>query len=240
MTMNFGILKSRIENTLLESYKKGTFKDELKNFKRYVLENKNISKIYYLYDDLSTNKGVDNSLVSDYINECITVYENTVNKINESDINKIKNWVKNTNIENQYKNIDNLFTDNVLMIESRLESRKIISETLKKKSIIKSETPLIPISVMVNIANKTITNYIESLNESDKKELVKILSEDDSKYVIEFENLKENVVNKLTSLKSETLDNSTKLKIDETLSKVLSEKYDKLSYFKLKGLNESI
>lgn len=238
--MNFGILKSRIENTLLESYKKGTFKDELKNFKRYVLENKNISKIYYLYDDLSTNKGVDNSLVSDYINECITVYENTVNKINESDINKIKNWVKNTNIENQYKNIDNLFTDNVLMIESRLESRKIISETLKKKSIIKSETPLIPISVMVNIANKTITNYIESLNESDKKELVKILSEDDSKYVIEFENLKENVVNKLTSLKSETLDNSTKLKIDETLSKVLSEKYDKLSYFKLKGLNESI
>ena len=238
--MNFGILKSRIENTLLESYKKGTFKDELKNFKRYVLENKNISKIYYLYDDLSTNKGVDNSLVSDYINECISVYENTVNKINESDINKIKNWVKNTNIENQYKNIDNLFTDNVLMIESRLASRKIISETLKKKSIVKSETPLIPISVMVNIANKTITNYIESLNESDKKELVKILSEDDSKYVIEFENLKENVVNKLTSLKSETLDNSTKLKIDETLSKVLSEKYDKLSYFKLKGLNESI
>jgi hypothetical protein len=240
MTMNFGILKSRIENTLLESYKKGTFKDELKNFKRYVLENKNISKIYYLYDDLSTNKGIDNSLVSDYINECITVYENTVNKINESDINKIKNWVKNTNIENQYKNIDNLFTNNVLMIESRLESRKIISETLKKKSTVNSETPLIPISTMINIANKTITNYIESLNESDKKELVKILSEDDSKYIVEFENIKENVVNKLTSLKSETLDSSTKLKIDETLSKVLSEKYDKLSYFKLKGLNENI
>ena len=238
--MNFGILKSRIENTLLESYKKGTLKEELKNFKKYVLENKNISKIYYLYDDLSSNKGIDNNLVFDYINECITVYENTVNKINESDVNKIKNWVKNTIVENQYKNIDNLFSNNVLMIESRLESRRLISETLKKKSLTKSETPLIPISSMVNLANKTISNYIESLNESDKKELIKILSEDDSKYVSEFETIKESVVTKLTNLKNETIDKSTKSKIDETLSKVISEKYDKLSYFKLKGLNENI
>jgi hypothetical protein len=238
--MNFGILKSRIENTLLESYKKGTLKEELKNFKKYVLENKNISKIYYLYDNLSSNKGIDNNLVFDYINECITVYENTVNKINESDVNKIKNWVKNTIVENQYKNIDNLFSNNVLMIESRLESRRLISETLKKKPLTKSETPLIPISSMVNLANKTISNYIESLNESDKKELIKILSEDDSKYVSEFETIKESVVTKLTNLKNETIDKSTKSKIDETLSKVISEKYDKLSYFKLKGLNENI
>jgi len=238
--MNFGILKSRIENTLLESYKKGTLKEELKNFKKYVLENKNISKIYYLYDDLSSNKGIDNNLVFDYINECITVYENTVNKINESDVNKIKNWVKNTIVENQYKNIDNLFSNNVLMIESRLESRRLISETLKKKSLTKSETPLIPISSMVNLANKTISNYIESLNETDKKELIKILSEDDSKYVSDFETIKESVVTKLTNLKNETIDKSTKSKIDETLSKVISEKYDKLSYFKLKGLNENI
>jgi hypothetical protein len=63
--MNFGILKSKIENTLLESYKKGTLKNELKNFKKYVLENKNISKLYYLYGDLSSNKGMDSTLVFD-------------------------------------------------------------------------------------------------------------------------------------------------------------------------------
>lgn len=238
--MNFGILKSRIEHTLLESYKKGTIKEELKNFKKFVLENKNVSKLYYLYDDLTSNKGIDSNLVFDYINECITVYENTVNKINESDINKIKGWVKNISIENQYKNIDNLFSNNVLMIESRLESRKIISETLKKKPITKPESPLIPISSMVNLANKTINNYIESLDESDRKELVKILSEDDSTYLNEFEVIKESVVNKLTNLKNETTDRSTVSKIDETLSKVTSEKYDKLTYFKLKSLNENI
>jgi len=238
--MNFGILKSRIENTLLESYSKGTLKEEIKNFKKYVLENKNISKLYYLYDDLSSNKGMDNNLVFDYINECITVYENTVNKIKDSDVNNIKNWAKNTVVENQYKNIDNLFSNNVLMIESRLESRKLISENLKKKPVTKSETPLIPISSMINVANKTITNYIDSLNESDKKELLKVLSEDDSKYSNEFENIKESVINKLNTLKDETVDKSTKSKIEETLSKVVSEKYDKLSYFKLKSLNENI
>lgn len=238
--MNFGILKSKIENTLLDSYKKGKLKEELKNFKKYILEDKNISKIYYLYDDLSSNKGMNNDLVFDYINECITIYENTVNKLTEKDVNKIKNWVKNTNAENQYKNIDNLFSNNVLMLESRLESRRIISETLKKKPTTKSETPLIPISSMVNLANKTINNYIESLNESDKKELIKILSEDDSKYIDEFESIKESVVNKLTNLKNESTDKGTILKIDETLSKVVSEKYDKLSFFKLKGLNENI
>ena len=89
--MNFGIIKSRIEHTLLESYKKGTFKEDMKNFKKLVLENKNISKLYYLYDDLSSNKGLHNEIVNDYINESITIYENTLNKITGNEINKIIN-----------------------------------------------------------------------------------------------------------------------------------------------------
>ena len=39
--MKFGILKSKIETLLSESYSKKTFKQELSNFKKYVLENKN-------------------------------------------------------------------------------------------------------------------------------------------------------------------------------------------------------
>ena len=53
----FGILKSKIENVLLESYKNDTFKDELKTFKKLVLENKNVSKRpkkFFLDDDKRT------------------------------------------------------------------------------------------------------------------------------------------------------------------------------------------
>ena len=42
--INFGILKSKIENRLTESYGKDTLKKDLTRFKKLVLENKNISK----------------------------------------------------------------------------------------------------------------------------------------------------------------------------------------------------
>jgi hypothetical protein len=93
---------------------------------------------------------------------------------------------------------------------------------------------------MVNIANKTISNFIESLSESDKKELTKFLSEDDVTLNQKFDNVKESVVNKLTEMKNNNKDKSTQIRIDETLDKVISEKYDKLTYFKLKSLNENL
>ena len=80
----FGLLKSKIEKLMLESYSDKTFKEELKNFKKYILEDKNISKLFYLYDELNSNKGLNESVVDDYIHECITIYENTVNKIKDS------------------------------------------------------------------------------------------------------------------------------------------------------------
>ena len=237
---NFGIIKSKIEDVLLESYKNNTFKQEFKNFKKLVLENKKICKLFYLYDDLSSNKGLSESIVNDYVNECITIYENTVNKIQESDITPLKSWIKNSKVENQYDNIDNLFSRDVLTIESRITSKKLISESLKKSPIKKAETVQISLSSMVNVANKTITNFIDSLTESDKKELTKLLSEDDVTLNQKFDEVKESVVNKLTEMKNNNEDKSTQSRIDETLNKVISEKYDKLTYFKLKSLNENL
>ena len=237
---NFGIIKSKIEDVLLESYKNDTFKEEFKKFKKLVLENKKIRKLFYLYDDLSSNKGLVESIVDDYVNECITIYENTINKIQESDITPLKLWVKNSKVVNQYNNIDNLFSRDILTIESRITSKKLISETIKKLPIKKTDTVQIPLTSMVNIANKTISNFIESLSESDKKELTKFLSEDDVTLNQKFDNVKESVVNKLTEMKNNNKDKSTQIRIDETLDKVISEKYDKLTYFKLKSLNENL
>jgi len=237
---NFGIIKSKIEDVLLESYKNNTFKQEFKNFKKLVLENKKICKLFYLYDDLSSNKGLSESIVNEYVNECITIYENTVNKIQESDITPLKSWIKNSKVDNQYNNIDNLFSRDVLTIESRIISKKHISESLKKLPIKKVDTVQISLTSMVNVANKTISNFIDSLTESDKKELNRLLSEDDVTLNQKFDDVKESVVNKLTEMKNNNEDKSTQSRIDETLDKVISEKYDKLTYFKLKSLNENL
>jgi hypothetical protein len=237
---NFGLLKSKIEKVLLESYSNDTFKNELKTFKKLVIENKNISKIFYLYDELSSPKSLSESYCVEYINECIKIYENTVNKLKESDISKLNDWVGNKTIENNYTNIDTLFSTDVLTIESKIKSRNLISESLKRIPVIKTEGIDLPLTTMVSVANKTIKNYIDGLNESDKKELLSLLSEDDTTLNEKYNTLKEGVVTKLTEMKNESTDSSMKTRIDDTISKVISEKYDKLTYFKLKNLKENL
>ncbi len=238
--MRFGIIKSKIEKVLLESYSKNTFKEEIKKFNSLVLENKNISKLFYLYGELSSNKGLSESIAKDYINESIKIYENTLNKIKESDFDKINKWVGNVKIENQYENIDNIFNINILNLESNIKSKNIIVEGLTKSEEKPKEVLNIPIKSMINIANKTFANYIESLNESEQKELKSLLQESDDSLSLKYDLIKESVIEKLNEIKSTENDESVTSKIDETIEKVNSEKYSKINYVRLKSLKENL
>ncbi len=237
--VKFGVIKSKIEKILVESYTDKTFKYELKNFKNNVLNNKNISQIYYLYDEIKSKKGLNDIHASEYINECIRIYENTINKIKPSEINKLRKWVSGVKSSNEYEHIDNLFSNDVLTIESKIKSKKIIRESLTKRAPIQKEYLKLPISTMVSIANKTIQNYVESLNESEKKELMDFLSMDDKPLEEDFNKIKNEVITKLDNLK-EGSDSETLNRINETVERVTSEKYDKFSYFKLKKLKENL
>jgi hypothetical protein len=238
--MKFGLLKSKIENVLLESYKKNTFKEEMKIFKKLVIENKNISKLLFLYDELSSPKGLEESIASEFMLESIIRYENLINKIEPKKLNELQSWVTKVTCENKYNDIDNLFSQEVVDFEIRLKSKKTIKEGLKSIPTTKKSEIKLPLSTMVNIANRTISNYIETLEESDKKELINLLSSDSADLEKEFEQIKEDVVKKLTTLKESVEDDETKTKVDETLEKINSEKFDKLSYFKLKNLKETL
>ena len=238
--MKFGILKSKIEKMLLESYKINTFKSEIKNFNELVLKNKNVSKLFYLYDELNSNKNLSESVANDYIFESIKIYENIVNKLGNNSLLELNKWVSSVSTENLYEHIDSVFNLDVLNIESNIKSRKSIVESLQKTPVKKQDTLNIPLSSMVNVANKTITNFIENLDESDKKELFKLLSEDDKTLSDKFDSVKESVISKLEKMKIDENDKSIQSRIDSTLSKVIYEKYDKLTYFKLKNLNENL
>ena len=68
---NFGLLKSKIEKCLVEAYTNNNLKRDLFVFDQLVVKNKNINKLYYLYDELSSNKGLNESVASDFINQSI-------------------------------------------------------------------------------------------------------------------------------------------------------------------------
>lgn len=241
--MKIGVLKSRVEKLLSESYGKGTFKEEIKNFNRNVLSNKNISKLFFLYDELSTNKGYDQKLAEDFVFESITMFENIINKTDKRDLEKLKKWVISVNSHNQYTDIDNLFynSGDVLHLENKVRSKKVIVEGLKKTQVNENkETILLPLSSMVKVANKSIEDFISNLNESEKKELNLLLKEEESVLVEQFQNLKDEAVVKLVVVLEGESDESVKNTINETIDNIKSKKFDRLEYFKLKNLVDNI
>lgn len=238
--MKFGLLKSQIENILIESYKNESIKDNMFIFKELVLKNKNISRMFYLYDELNSNKGLNESIASEYINQSIIVYENLINKINPKQLKEIQSWVGHIQCENNYTLVDDLFSNNVTNLESKIKSKSTILENLKKEPKKEKEIINVPIKTMVSVANKTASNYIESLNESDKTELKKLLSSDDETIKESYLILKGKVISKLERLQESEQDNEVTTKIDETIQKIQNESFDKVGYFKLRKLNENL
>ena len=238
--MKFGELKSKIESYLVESYKKNKLKDSLFVFEQLVLKNKNISKIFFLYDELSENKGLNESVANEFIHESITAYENLYNKVQSKSLKELKSWVGHVQCENKYKEIDNLFSSNILTLETKIKSKKILIESLKKQKEVQKDAIKVPLNTMVKIANKTVESYISSLNESEKKELVKILNTPKSIIQENYNKEKEIVFEKLYKTKKNEKNSETIKTIDQVIEKLQTESFSEINYFKLKTLSEGL
>jgi hypothetical protein len=236
----FGEIKSKIETYLSESYKENRFKSSLFVFEQLVLKNKNISKIFFLYDELKDKKGLNESVANEFIHESITAYENLINKVKPIHIQELKAWVGHVVCENKYQEIDNLFSTNVLTLENKIKSKKIILENLKTKKEDQKEIIKVPLKSMINVANKTIDKYILSLTESERKELKTILSKPKETLIESYNIEKENVISKLTKQKNNESDSETISTIDQVLNKLQTESFSELNYYKLKQLNEGL
>lgn len=235
----FGELKSKIETCLSESYKNKNLKKDLFVFEQLVLKNKNIAQVFFLYDELSSNKGLSESVANEYINQSITAYENLVNKIDTKHIKELKSWVGHIQCENVYQNVDDLFSTNVLRLENKIKSKKVILETIKSNSKDQKEVIKVPLKSMVNVANRTVDKFISSLSESEQKELKTILSTPKETLVENYGKIKDEVVTKLNNQKS-TSDIETSQTIDKVLTKLQTESFNELNYYKLKQLNEGL
>lgn len=232
--MTFGKIKSIMENRLVESYKdEKEFKKSLKEFKHNVLSNKTMSKLYSLYDQLSSPQGLSESDAKDFLEEGISLIQKLLVDI------KLPKSLTET-IENNYTDIDYLVYSNKLNLLERINSKKNIINVLTTPKNVVKETIQIPLKSMVRIANQTLTNYIENLDESSKKEFIQIMSEDTKVLEEKFETLRENTINKLNSLLENEQEFELRTKLSETINRLKDEKFDQLNFLKLKTLDESI
>jgi len=232
--MTFGKIKSIIENNLLESYKnEKDFKKSLREFKHNVLNDKSMSKAYSVYDQLSSPQGLSESDAKDYLEEGINLLQRILPTI------KLPKTL-DENSANKYSDIDTLVYTNKVNITERIQCKKNIVSvlTLRKDSI--KESINIPIKSMVNIANQTLRNYIETLDENSKKEFFQIISEDTKSLESKFQLMKENTITKLQVILDKEDEAELKNKISETIDTIRKEKFDQISFLKLKNLEGSI
>ena len=231
--MTFGQIKSILEKNLLESYSNSlSFKKTLKEFKHNVLNNKNFSKLYSLYDDLSTPKGLTENDAKEYLEEGLSL----VRVILEDTQLPKKGEVS----ENNYKDLDNLVYLNNINISERLESKKQVLSVLTSKPKINETKISIPLRSMVTIANQTVQKYLETLDEDVKKEVFHILASKEEELEAEYIDLKESTINSLTAILESNEDSEMKNKLTETIDKIKSENFDQANFVRLKHLSESI
>jgi hypothetical protein len=231
--MTFGQVKSIIENSLIESYKnEREFKQSLREFKHNVLSNKTMSKVYSLYDQLSTPQGLSESDAKDYLEEGVNLIQKLLGGI------KLPKTISES--VNEYSDIDTLVYLNKISLSERVSAKKNIVKVLTSEKKTVKESINIPIKSMVNIANQTLRNYIENLSENEKKEFFQIISEDTKTLETKFETLRESTISKLNTILENEKEFEVKTKISETIDRIKNEKFDQLNFLKLKNLENSI
>ena len=232
--MTFGKIKSIIENNLLESYKdEKEFKKLLKEFKHNVLNNKTMSKLYSLYDQLSTPQGLNESDAKDFLEEGIGLIQQLLPSI------KLPRTLYE-NVKNKYSDIDALVYTNKLNLLERVNSKKNITSVLTSKNNIVKESINIPLKSMVSIANQTLNKYVDTLDESSKKEFIQLISEDSKSLEDKFETIRESTISKLNVILEKEEEIELKTKLSETIDRLKNEKFDQLNFLKLKNLEQSI
>lgn len=233
--MKFGLLMSKIEELLINSYVNETAKIELKNFNKLVLENKNASTMFYIYTELSKKKGFDKEFAEAFINESLRQVEKVLPKLNTQ---KIEYWVKDVVCENNYTNIDNVIYSSPDKIMETVKSKKTLISLLGESSESISHINL-PMETLLNVANKSIKGYIENLDEDSKKDLSKVLMTEDVELSKEFDELKSKTIGKLSNI-TESLDDITSKKLQETIDQIQSDTFSKINYVRLYNLYNNI
>lgn len=232
--MTFGQVKSTIEENLLHSYKnEKEFKKTLREFKENVLNDKKFSKLFSIYEQLSTPQGLSEKDAEFFLNEGINLISKIIPSVK---MPSSKNITKNNN----YADIDNLVYTNKHNIIERIQSKKNILNLLMSETKKINESVKIPVSSMVKIANQTLENYIQSMDKDSKKLFLEVIKSDKDSLEKEYSTLKENTITKLNTLLSNQNEQEMKSKISETIEKLQNENFTQINYVKLISLENGL
>lgn len=232
--MTFGEVKSIIEESLIESYKEPKdFKKVMNEFHQNVLTNKSISKLYSLYDDLTTSKGMNEKDAKEYLEEGVKLIQTILTN------SKLPTFTSK-NVDNKYSDLDTIVYTKNLNISERVVAKNNLIKNLMKENTPMTESVNLPISSMVSIANQTLKNYVENMDESSKKDFLNVVKSDQKSLETEFSKLRESAIGKLQTLLVNESEFEVKTKISETIDRLKNEEFNQMNFVRLSSLDKSI
>lgn len=232
--MTFGEVKSIIEESLIESYKDSkNFKNVLKEFNTNILTNKSLSKLYSLYDDLSSEKSLSEKEAKEYLEEGISLIRAILENAKLPKFSSKK-------IDNKYKDLDTLVYTKNLNISERVSAKNNLISNLTKSPNSLKESINLPLTSMVSVANQTLKNYIETMDESTKKDFFKVIKSNQNDLEKEFGTIKESAINKLQTILESENEFELKTKISETIDRLKNEEFNQMNFVRISSLEKSI
>ena len=241
----FGQIKSKLLSKLTESYKKED-KNEMKNILSFLKENKEITELYLLYENIENKYFTDKEIANYYVEELSKSLKGKSKSLSDK-LKKLDESIGDveTKYLAVYDYIDSLLEeDNLLNIETKVVSKKELVNYLTTKKEINeskqgsySENEKLLHSVLVNNFNVLYSN---TLNEEQKNELKNIISLSDEEVKIKTSELKENILNKVNALISESSDGDLKNKLNKVIDEVNSTTSSKYNFYKLKELENGL
>jgi len=146
---------------------------------------------------------------------------------------EVKSIIEESLIES-YKDSKNL------NISERVSAKNNLISNLTKSPNSLKESINLPLTSMVSVANQTLKNYIETMDESTKKDFFKVIKSDQNDLEKEFGTIKESAINKLQTILEGENEFELKTKISETIDRLKNEEFNQMNFVRISSLEKSI
>jgi hypothetical protein len=230
---------------LTESYSKEN-KKEVKDILNTIKENKEFKEMYLFYEEIENKYIEDKETAKLYVEGVITILKQQMDDLTTfcTSLNKMIN-VESINENEIYNSLDTLIEkDNLSNIEKKVNAKKKLVEHLTTKKEIKEskDSKLIANESLLQavLANNFNVLYSNTLSESEKEELKTILSIPQEELSTKTTELKESIINQVSSLLSESNDTDLTTKLNKVKDEVTQMTTSKYNYYRLTELKNGL
>lgn len=240
----FGSLKIKILHNLTEAYIAGDKKD-VKEILESIKENNEFKELYLFYEEVENMYIEDKALAKVYVENVEKLLKEKVKKVSKYCKSVDKKLKPGNLVEVElYEYLDLLIEDDDLknIDKKMLGKQKLVEHLTTKKELTESADEYTSNENLLHVvlANEFNSKFDDSLTESEKIELKKILSIPNEELTYDFNVLQEEICSKLNDLSTEEEDTDVKGKLKSALTETKQMKITKYNYYKLQQLKNGL